>query len=184
MISFPYRRSAEQSMFTRLYGAIVAQARSPSFYRDYGVPDTVGGRLDMIILHLVLLLARLKGESAQAAALGQHVFDAFCRDIDDNFREMGVGDLAVPREMRRVGEAFYGRAAAYEEALAGSDHALVAALTRNVFGQPSDGAPRLAAYVRETVRLLAAQSEFAQGKVYFPDPETILEGRPYGVDRA
>jgi hypothetical protein len=53
-----------------------------------------------------------------------------------------------------------------------------------VFGQPSDGAPRLAAYVRETVRLLAAQSEFAQGKVYFPDPETILEGRPYGVDRA
>jgi cytochrome b pre-mRNA-processing protein 3 len=87
-------------MFTRLYGAIVAQARSPSFYRDYGVPDTVGGRLDMIILHLVLLLARLKGESAQAAALGQHVFDAFCRDIDDNFREMGVGDLAVPREMR------------------------------------------------------------------------------------
>ncbi len=183
MISFPYRRSAEQSTFARLYGAIVAQARSPAFYRDYGVPDTVGGRLDMIMLHLVLLLARLRGESEAAAALGQDVFDAFCRDIDDNFREMGVGDLAVPREMRRVGEAFYGRAAAYEQALAAGDDDLVAALTRNVFGRASPGARRLAAYVRETVRVLAAQSEFTRGKVYFPDPETITGGRPKGVDQ-
>jgi cytochrome b pre-mRNA-processing protein 3 len=174
MISFPYRRPSEKSIFTRLYGAIVAQARSPSFYRDYGVPDTVGGRLDMIMLHLVLLLARLKAESAAAAALGQEVFDTFCRDIDDNFREMGVGDLAVPIEMRRVGEAFYGRAAAYERALAAGDDELVAALTRNVFGKPSVGARRLAAYVRETVCVLAAQSEFTRGKVYFPDPDAIF----------
>ncbi|HXF88654.1 MAG TPA: ubiquinol-cytochrome C chaperone family protein [Xanthobacteraceae bacterium] len=180
MISFPYRRPAEQSIFTRLYGAIVAQARSPAFYRDYGVPDTVGGRLDMIILHLVLLLARLRGESAAAAALGQDVFDTFCRDIDDNFREMGVGDLAVPREMRRVGEAFYGRAAAYEQALAADDETLAVALTRNVFGKPSAGASRLAAYVRETVRVLAAQSELTRGKVYFPDPETITGGAQRG----
>lgn len=177
MISFLYRRPAEQSTFTRLYGAIVAQARSPAFYRDYGVPDTVGGRLDMIMLHLVLLLVRLKAESEAAAALGQGVFDAFCRDIDDNFREMGVGDLAVPKEMRKVGEAFYGRAAAYERALAAGDDALVAALTRNVFGKPSAaGAPRLAAYVREAVRVLADQSEFISGKVNFPDPEMIPAG--------
>jgi cytochrome b pre-mRNA-processing protein 3 len=180
MILFPYRKSAEQSIFTRLYGAIVAQARSPAFYRDYGVPDTVGGRLDMIILHLVLVLARLRADSPSAAALGQHIFDAFCRDIDDNFREMGVGDLAVPREMRRVGEAFYGRAAAYEQALAGGDEALVAALTRNVFGTPAEGARRLAAYVRETVRLLASQSEFAKGNLYFPVPESIPTPAPNG----
>jgi cytochrome b pre-mRNA-processing protein 3 len=183
MISFSYRRSAEQSIFTRLYGAIVAQARSPAFYRDYGVPDTVGGRLDMIILHLVLLLTRLKGESAAAAALGQDVFDAFCRDIDDNFREMGVGDLAVPREMRRVGEAFYGRAAAYEQALAAGDDELTAALTRNVFGKPSAGARRLAAYVRETVRTLATQGGLTRGEVYFPDPDRITVGRSDGVDQ-
>ena len=41
---------------------IVAQARSPSFYRDYGVPDTVSGRFDMIVLHLVLVLRRLRSE--------------------------------------------------------------------------------------------------------------------------
>ena len=36
---------------------------------------------------------------------------------------MGVGDLAVPKEMRRVAEAFYGRAKAYESALAGDSAA-------------------------------------------------------------
>ena len=51
-------------------------------------------------------------------ALGQGVFDRFCQDMDDNLREMGVGDLTVPKEMRRMGEAFYGRAQAYRAALA------------------------------------------------------------------
>ena len=50
-------------------------------------------------------------------ALAQGVFDAFCRDMDDNLREMGISDQGVPKQMRRVGEAFYGRAQAYEAAL-------------------------------------------------------------------
>ena len=49
--------------------------------------------------------------------------------MDDNLREMGVGDLAVPKQMRRMGEAFYGRAQAYRAALAAADdQALVATL--------------------------------------------------------
>ena len=34
---------------------------------------------------------------------------------------MGVGDLAVPKQMRRFGEAFYGRQAAYLAALEAPD---------------------------------------------------------------
>ena len=70
---------------------------------------------------------------------------------------MGVGDLTVPKEMQRVAEAFYGRAKAYEGALAGDDPAaLEAAVARNVFGvtEPPLGARRLAAYMREASRRL------------------------------
>jgi hypothetical protein len=49
-----------------LYGAIVAQARQPVFYEAAGVPDTVLGRFDMILLHLVLLLRRLRAGGAGA----------------------------------------------------------------------------------------------------------------------
>ena len=50
--------------------------------------------------------------------LSQGVFDTFCRDMDHNLREMGISDQGVPRQMQRVGEAFYGRAQAYDMALA------------------------------------------------------------------
>ena len=173
MILLPFRRPAQDPIIASLYGTIVAQARSPFFYFGYGVPDTVAGRFDMIVLHLVLFLQRLKPESPAVRSLGQQVFDHFCRDMDHNFREMGVGDLAVPQQMRRVGDAFYGRATAYEVALAADDAELVGALVRNIYGRPSLGARRLAGYMREATRQLAAQEDFARAKLRFPNPEAI-----------
>jgi cytochrome b pre-mRNA-processing protein 3 len=155
----------------------VAQARAPAFYQAYAVPDTVNGRLEMVMLHAVLVLLRLEGEAAPLRALGQELFDRFCRDMDDSMREMGVGDLAVPRRMRRIGSAFYGRLAAYRAALAApGDGPLAAALERNVFGGPAAGeaAFRLATYMRAAARRLAAQDGFARGEFAFPDPEQAL----------
>ena len=99
-----------------IYGMIVTQAREPLFYRDFGVPDTVNGRFDLLLLHLWLVLRRLKSVEG-GAALSQALFDHFCNDMDDNLREMGVGDLTVPKRMQAFGEAFYGRTAAYDLAL-------------------------------------------------------------------
>jgi cytochrome b pre-mRNA-processing protein 3 len=178
MISLPFRRSGQTRNIDALYGMIVAQARSRAFYLGYGVPDTVSARLDMIVLHLVLLLRQLPSEDGGTSPTGQRLFDRFCRDIDDNFREMGVGDLKVPKEMQKVAEAFYGRAKAYEGALADDDRAaLEAAVARNVFGvtEPPLGARRLAAYMREVSRRLSAQEpqSLARGELDFPDPDAV-----------
>ena len=51
MILKHFRASAASRSIRDLYGAIVAQARSAAFYTDYGVPDTVLGRFDLIVLH-------------------------------------------------------------------------------------------------------------------------------------
>jgi cytochrome b pre-mRNA-processing protein 3 len=182
MISFPFRRPQRNSTIDALYGTIVARARSPVFYRSYGVPDTVAGRLDMIVLHLVLTLGQLRGAETSGRLagkpLGQQLFDRFCEDMDDNFREMGVGDLALPKEMRRVGEAFYGRARAYEAALAAGDaDGLAAAIARNVYGvsEPPLGARRLAAYMQQATGRLAAQADagLLRAGPDFPDPDAV-----------
>jgi cytochrome b pre-mRNA-processing protein 3 len=163
-----------------LYGAIVAQAREPRFYAAYGVPDTVLGRFDLLVLHLALLLRRLR-EGDATRALAQGVFDAFCRDMDHNLREMGISDQGVPHQMRRVGEAFYGRARAYDAALAEvADDALVQALARNVYagaGEPHIAAIRLAAYVRDVVSTLSKQrhEDMARGIAHFPAPAALVE---------
>jgi cytochrome b pre-mRNA-processing protein 3 len=145
---------------------IVAQARAPAFYQSYGVPDTVNGRFEMLVLHIVLVLNRFRAKSEQAGAWGQGIFDHFCSDMDGNLREMGVGDLAVPANMRRIGEAFYGRQAAYEAALAEANPTVLAeVLGRTIFGLDSGtnaGCCRLAAYAREAVRHLATQDLMKQ----------------------
>jgi cytochrome b pre-mRNA-processing protein 3 len=176
---FPlFRRSARPGTISALYGAIVAQARLPAFYRDYNVPDTVDGRFELIVLHLALLLDRLAGEPG-LRGLGQGVFDLFCRDMDHNLREMGIGDLAVPAHMRRMGEAFYGRAQAYREAILGADDkALAEALARDIYGGlKRRQVQRLAAYVREAIDRLKALDEAAlvAGAIGFPQPDSIRD---------
>jgi cytochrome b pre-mRNA-processing protein 3 len=177
MIFRRFAHNPQSSSIAALYGAIVAQARSPAFYRGYGVPDTVSGRLEMLMLHVVLVLRLLEAGTAKSRQLGQELFDHFCNDMDATMREMGIGDLAVPRKMRRLGGAFYGRQAAYRAALAAADaNELALALGRNVFAgalKPDYAGP-LAIYSREVMRELAGQAGLEQGHVSFPDPERLL----------
>jgi cytochrome b pre-mRNA-processing protein 3 len=178
-----FARARRGTSIGALYGAIVAQARSPVFYSQYAVPDTVNGRFEMIVLHLALFLGRLTREPQSIRALGQEAFDLFCQDIDDQLRETGIGDLAVPKKMRRVAEAFYGRQLAYQTALSGPEERdLPDALLRNVYAEAPEallGAWRLAAYMREAVHDLVAQDAagFAQSRLTWPDPDTIAAPR-------
>lgn len=91
------------------------------------------------------------------------------------FREMGVGDLTVPKEMQRIAEAFYGRAKVYDAALDANDAAaLEAALGRNIYNVAGGrgAAERLAAYTREAANGMA-QDALLRGEVHFPDPEAM-----------
>jgi len=187
---FPlFRRRVRPGTISTLYGTIVAQARLPCFYREYRVPDTVNGRLDLLVLHLALVLDRLADES-QLRELGQALFDHFCTDMDRNLREIGIGDLSVPKHMQRVGEAFYGRARAYRAGLArDGQQALVEALERNIYGQEGAAnraaAARLAVYMRRTVGELRVQpsSEVLAGRLTMPDPTAIVlvENETFGT---
>ena len=173
-----FRRNPQPGTIAALYGAIVAQARNPSFYLGFGVPDTIDGRFDMILLHLALFCRRLASEGEAAGSLRQDVFDMFCRDMDDNLREMGLGDLSVPKKMQKMAAAFYGRLDAYDRALAAAgDGELALALARNVLGEatPSASAHRLAAYVRAAARRLddAPIAAMMAQLPCFPDPATV-----------
>lgn len=158
-----------------IYGMIVTQAREPLFYRDLGVPDTVNGRFDLLVLHLWMVLRRLKPIEG-GADLAQSLFDHFCNDMDANLREMGVGDLTVPKRMQAFGEAFYGRAAAYDLALTEGEEALAQALCRNILdGGQIENARRLAFYTRAAIHALEGldDSKMQSGSWRFPSPARV-----------
>ena len=112
-----FARQRPETNVRAVYEAIVAAARHPRLYADYGVPDTVDGRYDMIILHVIVVLERLKTTGHEGSELSQRLTDYFFADMDRSLREMGVGDLSVGKKVRRMAEVFYGRARAYRSAL-------------------------------------------------------------------
>jgi cytochrome b pre-mRNA-processing protein 3 len=158
-----------------IYGMIVTQAREPLFYRDFAVPDTVNGRFDLLLLHLWLVLRRLKSVQG-GTTLSQGLFDHFCGDMDDNLREMGISDLKVPKRMQAFGEAFYGRTAAYDMALTEGREALAQAICRNILnGENIEKARALAAYAEAAMAALDASDEatLLRGSAKFPSPEKV-----------
>jgi cytochrome b pre-mRNA-processing protein 3 len=140
-----------------LYRAVVAQSRQPVFYAQWGVPDTVTGRFDMISLHLALVFRRLRSEPQRTGRFSQRLFDLFFKDMDRSLRELGAGDLAVPKKIQKMGNLFYGLLASLDSALSQSDRdALVAVLARNIYSaNPETDPGSLADYVLAEANRLA-----------------------------
>ena len=176
MLAWFSSRSADNDKATELYGAVVAQARAPAFYTECGIQDTPEGRYELIVLHLVLLLERFAGAGTEGARLSRLVVEAFVRDMDDSLREMGVGDLTVPKKVKKAAAGLYDRAAVYRVALrqSGSD-ALQPSLENHIPGlsENKKSGAELAAYVHRSVAHLASLSveSLVAGRASFPAPD-------------
>ena len=159
MLTWFFNRSPTEPKAAELYGAVVALARRPKLYEVFGVADTPEGRYEALVLHLFLAAERLMAEGEQGSKHAQALIEAFVTDMDDNMREMGVGDLSVPKKVKKAAAAFYDRADVYRSALAaeGSEE-LAGALVRLVPAADDRAfdAGAFAADVREQAARLAA----------------------------
>lgn len=179
MIFGLFRASANRALIDRLYGELVAAARQPAFYRDYGAPDTFEGRFELLALHGALVVRRLNQTPAPGPDIAQDLSDGTFRNLDADIRESGVGDVAVPKRMKTMAQAFLGRAKAYDAALAPHDDAALAtALARNVYNSAREAddadVARLTRYVRTVERDLARLDAPALLRgIPFPDAAAI-----------
>ena len=158
-----------------VYNAIVAQSRRDVFYAQWGVPDTLTGRFDMISLHAGLVFRRLRSNEKHTKAFAQNVFDCFFKDMDRSLREMGVGDLSISKRIEKMGSLFYGLLTKLNAALDSRDRAeLVAFVSRNFHeGGTHEQAERFADYILLCDDLLATQpiQDIMAGKVSFGEPK-------------
>jgi cytochrome b pre-mRNA-processing protein 3 len=172
---FSRERNANRAITEALYASIVAAARQPLFYSDWNVPDTPLGRFEMLSLHMFLFQHRMHEEIGPSRDIAQILIDDFFTDVDHSLRELGIGDLGVPKRMKKLAKMYYGRTAAYADALdRGDREALVAALSRNIHPDAASWpeAARLADYVLGAVDTLAGQDSdvIRAGQISFPSP--------------
>lgn len=176
---FGRSENAGRTAAISLYEQIVAAARQPAFYAQWNVPDTPLGRFEMISLHMVLFLRRIRGEAGDLARIGQILTDEFFLDVDHSLRELGISDVGVPKRIKKLARMFFGRAKSYSDALDTADHAeLGRAIARNVRPGVESWAESsaLADYMQRASTHLATQplTAFAEGHVHFgPIPKEV-----------
>lgn len=171
---FGRQRAANRRITDVLYDAIVAAARQETFYSSWSVPDSPLGRFEMLSLHMVLVQHRLREQGDAARGLSQMLIDEFFRDVEHSLRELGIGDIGVPKRMKKLAGMFYGRAASYVAAIeSGDEAALSAALSRNIRPDEADweGAAPLASYVMLVHAALVSTplDSMLAGQVRFPE---------------
>lgn len=170
---FKRERDPNREITEGLYAAIMAAARQPHLYSAWAVPDTPLGRFEMISLHMILAMRRMRGGSKSERDIAQEITDMFFTEVDHSLRELGIGDVGVPKRMKKLAKMFYGRAASYDTAIDAKDEpALAAALARNVVPEQPDWpfGPALARYALAAAAALEQQDEaqVLSGKLNYP----------------
>lgn len=174
MFNFLRQKKQHKKAAAGLYEAIVKQARQPRFYKDMTVPDDVDGRFDLILLHAFLVHHRIKDEP-KAKQLGQALFDYTFKEMDKALREIGIGDLSVPRHMKHMMKSYKGRIMNYDQA-AGDDKALAEAVRRNLYRKlpsvPDELVTLIVGYINDNIAHLAGQdyTMIEKGHISFKGP--------------
>lgn len=146
----------------RLYAAALLGTRKPEFYTIGGVPDSFDGRFEILLVYIFLILHTLRKQEADEE-IAQNLFDEVFKDMDQILREMGIGDMGIPKHMRRMMKAFNGRMHAYEgaidpQSIGGLDlegiHItnLNEALRRNLYGTCEEVDPNSLSVIEKFVR--------------------------------
>jgi cytochrome b pre-mRNA-processing protein 3 len=170
-------RRAARLLIDQIHGEIVAAARVPTLYTDFGAPDDLDGRFEMTVLHADLVLRRLAELGAND--LAQEMIDRVFEGFDDALREMSVSDVGVAKRMTKMAGAYFGRAQAYAPALDDENApALAVALARNALRASGATPPEalwLAARTLDLKRRLAEipLKVFLSGRFRYPVPETL-----------
>jgi len=161
MVLSIFKKKSDPQNVRDVYSSIVAQSRQKLFFEDWGIPDTINGRFDLMSLHMCLALRRLKSSESKPREFSQELFDLFFLDMDRSVREMGAGDMAVPKRIQKMGEMFYGMLDSLTKALDDEDEdALKQSLIRNVYdGAQTPSLELLVQYVHEQTAKLNEQPQ-------------------------
>ena len=174
-LSSLFRPSKLKADARTIYDAAVSQARTPDFYAQRSVPDTVDSRFDMIVLHVWLVLAHIRKApdalQRQSGKLGQAIFDYMILDFDRNVRQIGISDVRVGKHMKAMAKAFYGRLDAYDTAIEAAT--LEDALKRNVFGKVDIDLETLDIQSKFLADYVRKQADFLGEQGYEP----LLDGK-------
>ena len=111
-------KTKDTSNVKDIYQSIIDNSRSKIFYLDLDIDDSFESRFDLVILHSFIIFQYFIENGDKKNQLSQSLFDFMFHDFENNLREMGFGDIAVNKRMKKFISAFYGRILSYSNSYA------------------------------------------------------------------
>lgn len=178
MFGFLFKNKKLDSASHQLFLSVIDNSRTPFFYSDLNVEDSLDGRFDVMAIHMAIVLDKFDqhDEKADAATIKRIIQEIMFDNLDLTLREIGVGDLAVGKKIKVMAEAFYGRMMVYQDLFRTIDEEKMSeALLRNLYRGKEvkeDVIKKMAAYVYQQHKNVINQNidDILLGEIAFIKP--------------
>ncbi|CAN7066131.1 hypothetical protein IGI04_039897 [Brassica rapa subsp. trilocularis] len=175
MLLFYSKQSTSIRGANVIYKRIISQVDTPAIYDVFNLEKTFKITYSLLVLHMWLVLRRLKQEGKEGVDLGQYVYEIYNHNVEVRVSKAGV-NLLLLTWMKELERIFFGNVVAYDEALLpdAKPNDLQIKLWRNVFSDDGTTTPdetdlkaakAMARYVRREV-----------GSLSLTDKESIFSG--------
>lgn len=115
------KQKEKEDIVIRVYEVIVEEERKKRFYEKFKVNDKKIGSYEMIQMNIFIEIKRMKGENNEMKEIEKEIEEELLKDVDNQIREMGIGDKGVKKSMKKIERMFYGRVGEYGEEMDEND---------------------------------------------------------------
>jgi len=162
MLSFLFPRlTPAESRGSALFAALVGEARQSHWYVEGQIPDTLDGRFAVLATIAALATVRLErgGEAARMEAVA--LAERFVEAMDSEHRELGIGDPALGRKVRKLVGALGRRVELWRDAI--DNDGWDAAVSASLNAPDTDALAHCEAALQQVWARLKAASDEALG---------------------
>ena len=169
MLDFLFRRlTGDPKRGSELFESVTRIAREPRWYVEAEVPDSLDGRFAVLATVTALVLVRLESEGEEGNRISVALTERFVEVMESEHRELGLGDPALGRTVRRLVGSLARRNELWRRVAAG-EMEWKSAARDSLYKEAvsSEALDRSATYLQHVLAVLAdrAVEDLARGKL-------------------
>ncbi|KAG6500841.1 ubiquinol-cytochrome-c reductase complex assembly factor 1-like [Zingiber officinale] len=175
MMLFYSKRSESIRRAKIVYRRITSQVDKSAIYDAFHLEKTFKTTFSLLVLHMWLILHRLKEEGKDGTEFGQFLYEIYNHDLELRVFKAGV-NLLLTKWMKNLEKIFYGNLIAYDSAMVPDAKLddLATSIWRNVFSE--DGSRTSNDAAAAPVQAMARYARRESTCLLLTDKEAIFTG--------
>ncbi|XP_006658567.1 ubiquinol-cytochrome-c reductase complex assembly factor 1 isoform X1 [Oryza brachyantha] len=158
-----------------VYHRITSQVDKSDIHDVFQLEKTFKTTFSLLVLHMWLILRRLKEEGKDGVKFGQYIYEIYNHDVELRVSKAGV-NLLLTKWMKELEKIFYGNIVKYDTAISpeARQEDLVNVIWRNVYAE--EGSEAMDAAAAPAIQALARYTRREATCLSLTDKEAMFSG--------